>query len=73
MKDASDPSDPANEPYSVETQGGSRWGALAGLVIVAALIGGVVIVINHLHQSAALQDCVASGRRNCAPIDAPAR
>ncbi|HXT79425.1 MAG TPA: hypothetical protein VN702_07670 [Acetobacteraceae bacterium] len=52
---------------------GSPRGALIGLLVVVALVVGVLFVMQRLHHAASLQDCVASGRTNCAPIEAPAR
>lgn len=43
--------------------------ALVALCLIVALIAGSAIVMQHLRNSAAMQDCLASGRRNCAPID----
>jgi hypothetical protein len=31
------------------------------------------LIMRVLRRDAAIQDCVASGRTNCAPISAPAR
>jgi len=53
--------------------GGSPWGAVAGLVVVVLIVVAVLLIMNHLRQASEIQDCVAAGRRNCAPIDAPAR
>jgi hypothetical protein len=52
--------------------GGSRspLRALVGLGLAAVLILGVLFVMQQLRHSAAIQDCLASGRSNCAPIDA---
>jgi hypothetical protein len=47
---------------------GSPLRALVGLVLVVVLIVGVLVVVRQLRNAAAIQDCVASGRRNCAPI-----
>ena len=47
--------------------------ALAGLVAIIVLIVLVLFVMYRLHQAAQIQDCVASGRANCAPIAMPAR
>jgi len=58
---------------SEDSDGGSRGRALAGLVVIVLIIVAVVFVIGRLHQSAQMQDCLASGRTNCAPIAAPAR
>ncbi len=43
---------------------------LVVLILIAAGIGGTAIVMQGLRKSAALQDCVMSGRTNCAPIPA---
>ena len=48
---------------------GPPRGALMALLLVAVLIGAVMFVMNRLRQAGQLQDCVASGRTNCAPID----
>jgi hypothetical protein len=47
--------------------------ALVGLIALVALIGAVLFIMHRLNQAAQLQDCVASGRTNCAPIETPAR
>ncbi len=47
---------------------GSPWRAVVGLGVIVALILGVWFVMQQLREAAAIQDCVASGRRNCAPI-----
>jgi hypothetical protein len=51
---------------------GSRRGALVALAVIAALIVAAVLLTQRLHRDAALQDCVASGRRDCGVIDAGA-
>jgi hypothetical protein len=47
--------------------------ALVGLLAIVALVVAVLFVMHRLNQAAQLQDCVASGRTNCAPIETPAR
>ena len=47
--------------------------ALIALLAIIALIAGTWYIMHRLNQAARLQDCVASGRTNCAPIEAPAR
>jgi hypothetical protein len=42
--------------------------AAVGLGLIVALILGVLFVMQQLRHAAAIQDCVASGRTNCAPI-----
>ena len=53
--------------------GGSRRGALVALVVVAVLIVAAVLLTQRLNRDAALQDCVASGRRDCLNIGAGGR
>ena len=45
-----------------------RRGALIAMAVVAAIILGVVLVMQRLHHASEIQDCVASGRTNCAPV-----
>ncbi|MDR3532159.1 MAG: hypothetical protein P4L90_16610 [Rhodopila sp.] len=47
---------------------GSPWRAVVGLGLIVVLIVGVLFVMQQLRHAAAIQDCVASGRTNCAPI-----
>ena len=42
--------------------------AVLGLVAMIALIAAVVFIMYELRQSARMQDCLMSGRTNCAPI-----
>jgi hypothetical protein len=44
-----------------------------GLVFTVLLVLGGVLLVHVLSRSTKLQDCVMSGRTNCAPIDPPAR
>ena len=43
--------------------------ALVGLLAIVALIVAVLFIMHRLNQAARIQDCVASGRTNCAPIE----
>ncbi|GEM_PF-458499 len=45
-----------------------RWGALIGLLITLLLVLGGMVLVRVLGRAARLQDCVMSGRTNCAPI-----
>jgi hypothetical protein len=47
----------------------SRRGALIGLGIVLALIVVGLVIVHVLRNTAQVQDCVMSGRTNCAPVD----
>ena len=48
--------------------GGSRRGALVALILVVLLVVGGLWLTQRLRAMASIQDCVASGRSNCAPI-----
>jgi hypothetical protein len=47
---------------------GGALRAVVGLGLIVMLILGVLFVMQQLRHAAAIQDCVASGRSNCAPI-----
>jgi hypothetical protein len=61
----SDPRDNDREPDS-------RRPALIGLAVVLVLVVAGYFLVTALRQNADLEDCLMSGRRNCAPIEAPA-
>jgi hypothetical protein len=42
--------------------------AVVGLALILGLIIVVLFVMQQLRHASAIQDCVASGRTNCAPI-----
>ena len=46
-----------------------RWLALTGLLIALLLVVGGMFLIRKLGRAGRLQDCVMSGRTDCAPID----
>lgn len=46
-----------------------RRKALLGLLFVVLLILGGLLLTRVLHSTALLQDCVMSGRSNCAPVE----
>ena len=43
------------------------------LLFVVVLVGGGVWLVNALIEQRAMDNCLAQGRRNCAPLEAPAR
>jgi hypothetical protein len=47
--------------------------ALIGLLVFAVAIVAVLFIVQELRHAAQIQDCVASGRTNCAPIDSGGR
>ena len=62
------PDDDRNRTQNDETDR-AQWRAVivAGVVLVIIVIG--VLLERELASSAKLQDCLLSGRTNCAPID----
>jgi len=50
-----------------------RHRALIGLLLLAGLVVAVLFVVRELQESARMQDCLASGRTNCAPIETTGR
>ena len=47
----------------------SNRGAVAALVVVLVLVVGGYFLTQALRKNSNIQDCVASGRTNCAPIN----
>jgi hypothetical protein len=50
-----------------------RSAALIGLIIILALAIAGVLLVRELRERSHLEDCLMSGRTNCAPIEVPAR
>ena len=58
----------------VESEADRRLGNVVLLVLLVVLIGGGIWLANAMFEQRALDDCIAQGRRNCAPaIQPPAR
>src|SRR5277367_3783834 len=70
-KGATGYTDPMNEPQTDDESEvpDSRRGALIGFGVVLLLIVGGLVLSHLLRATAQVQDCVMSGRTNCAPID----
>jgi hypothetical protein len=49
----------------------SRRPAVIGLILVLALVVAGYFLMTALRQNANLEDCLMSGRKNCAPIEVP--
>ena len=59
MTEPAEPDDHAASP---------RRGALIALLVIAVLVVGGLWLSQHLAAVSRLQDCVMSGRSNCAPV-----
>ena len=53
--------------------GDRRTAALIGIVVILALAILAVVLVRELGRQSKVQDCVMSGRTNCAPIEPPPR
>jgi hypothetical protein len=51
----------------------TRRAAAIGLVVVLLLVVAGYFLMEALRNEGSLEDCLMSGRRNCAPIELPAR
>ncbi|HUC69827.1 MAG TPA: hypothetical protein VMS01_01420 [Stellaceae bacterium] len=49
-----------------------RTAALMGLAVVLSLAIAGVVLVRDLGKESKLEDCLMSGRTNCAPIEIPA-
>jgi hypothetical protein len=63
--EGSDPSAPE------EGHRGERPFSPVGLVVLLILVGGGIFLVLRLGEMSSVQDCVWSGRRNCAPVEIP--
>jgi hypothetical protein len=63
---------PRNHDH-VESERERRIANLVLLAFFVVLVGAGYWLINAMFEQRVLDDCVAQGRRNCAPIEAPAR
>ena len=51
----------------------SRRAAVAGLILVLALVAAGYFLFGALREHGRIEDCLMAGRHNCAPIETPAR
>lgn len=64
---------PDNQQDDHDQPRDTRTAALLGLIIILALAIGSIILVRALRTESQREDCLMSGRRNCAPIEVPAR
>jgi hypothetical protein len=60
-----------HNPDNPDDGGGNRRGALIGLVVAALLVIAGYYLTNALRNQGKMEDCLMSGRSNCAPLDIP--
>ena len=51
-----------------ENEGGNARQLIAAVILLVALVGIGLWLSGTLRGASSIQDCVASGRTNCAPI-----
>lgn len=61
----------SDDPNQHDDGDGGRRGALIGLAICAVLVVAAYYLVNALHNESQLEDCLASHRSNCVPLDIP--
>jgi hypothetical protein len=64
-------SDMASDEQPPEPE--SRRAAFLGLIVVAVLVVAAYFLVNALRANSNLEDCLMSGRKNCAPIESQGR
>jgi hypothetical protein len=50
-----------------------RTSALIGLIVILSLAIVGIVLVRELGKVSKLEDCLMSGRTNCAPIEVPPR
>ena len=50
-----------------------RTNASMGLIVILLLAIAGVLLVRELREKSRIEDCLMQGRRNCMPIDIPAR
>lgn len=50
-----------------------RTAALMGFIVILVLAIAGIVLVRELGKKARLEDCLMSGRKNCAPIETPLR
>lgn len=56
-----------------EQEEARRTAALMGFIVVLLLAIAGLLLVRELAKKSRLEDCLMSGRSNCAPIEAPAQ
>jgi hypothetical protein len=68
---AARPARGAGDPADSTSAHASRPYGWIGLLAVVVLVVGGCLLMRRMAADARLQDCVMSGRKNCAPVDQP--
>ena len=68
-----EPRQPPPRGGDAESEGDRRLANIVLLVFFVLLVGGGIWLVNAMFEQRRLDDCLAQGRRNCAPVEVPAR
>jgi hypothetical protein len=60
-----------SEPRDDGPEPDTRRAAVIGLLLVLTLVVAGYFLVTALRRNANMEDCLMSGRRNCAPIEVP--
>jgi hypothetical protein len=63
-----DPTPAAGGPPDDDDERASPFGWFPLVILIVLIVGGLFVMF-ELRDVSNIQDCVQSGRRNCAPID----
>jgi hypothetical protein len=64
---------PSPDHGAGESERERRLANVVLLLVFVLLVGAGVWLANAMFDQRILEDCLAQGRRNCAPIEAPSR
>jgi hypothetical protein len=70
---APQPQSPPPHDDEEESDADRRKANLIILVVTVLLIGGGIWLVNAMIDARKAEECMESGRRNCTPIEMPAR
>lgn len=62
------PASPGDGPTPESPPPRSRRGLVLALLLLVVLAGGGWLLVRQIMADSKLQDCVMSGRKNCAPV-----
>jgi hypothetical protein len=64
---------PSPDQERTESERERRLANIVLLLVFVVLVGAGIWLANAMFDQRALEDCLAQGRRNCAPIETPGR
>jgi hypothetical protein len=67
------PNPPTPPSHEVQSEHDRRTANIVLLVFFIAVVAAGIWLVNAMVEQRRLDDCVAHGRRNCAPLDVEAR